>query len=150
MFSSRKQLQRARMGRRKANISDADISDTARVLSYNLTQRDSDGERHRSLKNEGDSIVRLFLDEFIVRFTFWFEMSLLEFLKPCSADLAEYIFVIPLLTLDYNTHVCGIGQGKRREQCNYRGCGGIYSISSNSGINSKSNGDSDFKPESKH
>jgi hypothetical protein len=44
LFSSRKQLQRAMMGRKRAKVSKADISDTAKVLSYNVTERGDDCE----------------------------------------------------------------------------------------------------------
>jgi hypothetical protein len=64
LFSSRKQLQRSRMGRRKAKVSGADIFDTARVLSYDASQHDSNDERERRLEIEGDSSVRLFLNDF--------------------------------------------------------------------------------------
>jgi hypothetical protein len=57
LFSSFKQLRRARMGRRKANISSAVVSDTARVLSYNL-RNSSEDEPHHILQNEGDATVR--------------------------------------------------------------------------------------------
>jgi hypothetical protein len=70
LFSSRKQLQRARMGRKKAKTLDADVSETARVLSYNVVERDCDVDRHRSLEKDGKSKVRLILDENDVRFAF--------------------------------------------------------------------------------
>jgi hypothetical protein len=57
LYSSRKQLQRARMGRKKAKASDADISGTARVLSYNVTERACEVGRHRSLEKDGESTV---------------------------------------------------------------------------------------------
>lgn len=57
LFSSRKQLQRARMGKRKANITEADISNIAKVLSYNSAERGSDGALLDILENDGDSIV---------------------------------------------------------------------------------------------
>ena len=63
LFSSRKQLQRARMGRKKAKALDADISETARVLSYNVAERDCDGDRHRPLQEDGKSTVRLLVNE---------------------------------------------------------------------------------------
>jgi hypothetical protein len=74
LFSSRKQLQRARMGKRKGKLSEVLVSDTARVLSYDEGQSDSDGERQRSSKKEGLSNVRLYFDEFIFRLLIFVQM----------------------------------------------------------------------------
>ena len=57
LFSSRKQLQRARMGRRKTNIMKVDISVVAKVLSYNSAECGSDGALLDILENDRDSIV---------------------------------------------------------------------------------------------
>ena len=70
LFSSNKQLKRARMGRKKAKALDADISETARVLSYNVVERDCDHDRHRSLEKDGKSAVRLLEDEYDVMIAF--------------------------------------------------------------------------------
>lgn len=59
LFSSRKQLERARMGRRKRNITEADISVVAKVLSYNLEECGSDGALLDILENDRDSIVSI-------------------------------------------------------------------------------------------
>lgn len=59
LFSSRSQLEKARMGRRKANISVADISDTAKELSFTSMERSSDDAILNILEKDGDSIVRV-------------------------------------------------------------------------------------------
>lgn len=75
LFSSRKQLQRARMGRRRAKVSYADISETAKVLSYNVAERASDVDGKRSSETKGKSTVRLLVHEYDVRFAFQLELS---------------------------------------------------------------------------
>ena len=57
LFSSRKHLERARMRRRKTNITELDISIVAKVLSYNIAKCGSDGALLDILENEKDSIV---------------------------------------------------------------------------------------------
>lgn len=61
LFSSRKQLQRARMGKRKANTIEADISNVAKVLSYDLAECSSDGALLNISENDRDSIVSVYI-----------------------------------------------------------------------------------------
>lgn len=64
LFSSQKQLKRSRMGKQKAFVSQLDISETAKALSYNSTERDSFCELQNIMENEGPSspvlLVRAF------------------------------------------------------------------------------------------
>ena len=57
MFSTHKQLQRARIRRKKTNITEAHISIVAKLFSYNLAECGSDGALLNILENDKDSIV---------------------------------------------------------------------------------------------